>query len=162
MKPTTDALLAIGHAAQLNKEELLMEAFKFFDKDESGYITIDELKQALKDTGADTEDAKAVLEAADANSDGEVDYEEFCEMMRNNDFENLVKAKTALKTHIYIDAEVASRFSEQGMEPPPEDHAFDDLYSTKSMFAMQLQRPVNASPEPVRESKVEAEIQPAD
>ena len=70
-------IAATIHLNKLNKEELLMEAFKFFDKDDSGFITLAELKQALKEQGADTADAKAIIEAADGNSDGEVDYEEF-------------------------------------------------------------------------------------
>jgi calcium-dependent protein kinase len=153
-------IAATIHLNKLNKEELLMEAFKFFDKDESGYITLAELKQALKDTGADIEDAKAVLDAADANSDGEVDYEEFCDMMRNQNFEQLVQAKTALKTHIFIDPATTL----EGHAAPPKDLDFDDTYTTKSMHI--LDRPDisgidAASPEPVHASKVNAEIYPA-
>jgi calcium-dependent protein kinase len=35
----------------LEREENLLSAFYFFDKDSSGYITIDELQQACKEFG---------------------------------------------------------------------------------------------------------------
>lgn len=35
----------------MEREENLLAAFTFFDKDGSGYITIDELQQACKDFG---------------------------------------------------------------------------------------------------------------
>lgn len=36
---------------KMEREENLVAAFSFFDKDGSGYITIDELQQACKDFG---------------------------------------------------------------------------------------------------------------
>lgn len=36
---------------KMEREENLIAAFSFFDKDASGYITIDELQQACKDFG---------------------------------------------------------------------------------------------------------------
>lgn len=36
---------------KLEREENLLSAFSFFDKDGSGYITIDELQQACKEFG---------------------------------------------------------------------------------------------------------------
>lgn len=36
---------------KMEREENLLAAFSFFDKDGSGYITIDELQQASKDFG---------------------------------------------------------------------------------------------------------------
>lgn len=159
-------LAATIHLSKLNKEELLMEAFEFFDKDGSGFITLEELNQALKDTGADNADAKAVLEAADKNSDGKVDYGEFCDMMRNHEFEQLVKAKAALKTHVFIVD--TKRFSEDS-HSPPEDLAYDEIYTTKSMAHLgsggldEESLDVSSTPEPGHKSKeiYDGEIQPA-
>jgi hypothetical protein len=39
------------HLNKLEREENLVSAFSFFDKDSSGYITIDELQQACKEFG---------------------------------------------------------------------------------------------------------------
>lgn len=44
-------LAATLHMNKMEREENLLAAFSFFDKDGSGYITIDELQQACKDFG---------------------------------------------------------------------------------------------------------------
>lgn len=95
-------MAATIHMNKLSREELMIQAFKHFDKDNSGFITMEELNIALADVGVDSDMVKAILEAADTNNDGKIDYEEFAVMMRNNDFESLVRAKTALKTKMTI------------------------------------------------------------
>ena len=44
-------LAATLHLNKMEREENLIAAFAFFDKDGSGYITIDELQQACKELG---------------------------------------------------------------------------------------------------------------
>ena len=44
-------LAATLHLNKLEREENLISAFSYFDKDASGYITIDELQQACKELG---------------------------------------------------------------------------------------------------------------
>ena len=44
-------LAATLHLNKLEREENLLSAFSFFDKDGSGYITIDELQQACNEFG---------------------------------------------------------------------------------------------------------------
>lgn len=44
-------LAATLHLNKIEKEENLLAAFAYFDKDGSGYITIDELQQACKEFG---------------------------------------------------------------------------------------------------------------
>lgn len=44
-------LAATLHLNKMEREENLVAAFSFFDKDGSGYITIDELQQACKEFG---------------------------------------------------------------------------------------------------------------
>lgn len=44
-------LAATLHLNKMDREENLTVAFSFFDKDGSGYITIDEIQQACKDFG---------------------------------------------------------------------------------------------------------------
>jgi Ca2+-binding EF-hand superfamily protein len=39
------------HLNKLEKEEHIFKAFQFFDKDNSGYITIEELQEALYENG---------------------------------------------------------------------------------------------------------------
>jgi calcium-dependent protein kinase len=69
------------------KEDVCWQAFRIFDRDGDGKITKDELAHVLKDetvkeaTGGAEELAKLLLEL-DTNGDGEIDFEEFMEMMR--------------------------------------------------------------------------------
>jgi len=44
-------LAATLHMNKIEREDNLLAAFSFFDKDGSGYITMDELQQACKDFG---------------------------------------------------------------------------------------------------------------
>lgn len=56
------------------READLRAAFQKFDRDGSGCITLDELKQAVAEAGEDPE--TAVLDM-DTNDDGKIQYEEF-------------------------------------------------------------------------------------
>lgn len=44
-------IAATVHLNKLEREENLLSAFSYFDKDGSGYITIEELQQACKEFG---------------------------------------------------------------------------------------------------------------
>ena len=46
-------IAATVHLNKLEREENLVSAFSYFDKDGSGYITIDEIQQACKEFGLD-------------------------------------------------------------------------------------------------------------
>jgi len=69
---------------QLLKESKLKTAFDFFDKDKSGTIDLDEIKQVLGG-GQNCSDKvwKEVVGEIDVNGDGEIDFEEFKLMMKN-------------------------------------------------------------------------------
>ncbi|CAD6268826.1 unnamed protein product [Miscanthus lutarioriparius] len=74
---------ATVHMNKLDREEHLYTAFQYFDKDNSGYITREELEQALKEQGLyDAEKIKEVISDADSDNDGRIDYSEFAAMMR--------------------------------------------------------------------------------
>ncbi|KAH1048703.1 hypothetical protein J1N35_039487 [Gossypium stocksii] len=69
---------------RLDRDELLYKAFQYFDKDNSGYITKDELETAMKEYGmGDEASIRAVISEVDTDNDGRINYEEFCTMMRN-------------------------------------------------------------------------------
>ncbi|XP_064474224.1 calcium-binding protein E63-1-like isoform X2 [Ornithodoros turicata] len=57
----------------------LMAAFKVFDKDSNGYISKDELKQAMEMIGEKLSDQEldSMLEATDTDKDGRINYQEF-------------------------------------------------------------------------------------
>lgn len=63
------------------KEEKLYEAFKTFDKDNSGKISIDEVKQILRVENNNDQAVEEMIKSFDINNDGEIDYNEFLTMM---------------------------------------------------------------------------------
>ena len=66
------------------KEENLRHAFSYFDKDKDGLITVKELRNILQDTEAiSDQELEEIIQEADSNSDGTVDFEEFLSMMKN-------------------------------------------------------------------------------
>lgn len=73
---------AINKAALLNIENLKI-AFKMIDTDNSGMITIDELK-AVFDTGGDKKDETLwinIMKEVDKNGDNEISFDEFTDVM---------------------------------------------------------------------------------
>ncbi|KAK8716402.1 hypothetical protein V6N13_043711 [Hibiscus sabdariffa] len=75
-------LAATVHLNKLEREENLVGAFSFFDKDGSGYITIDELQQACKEFGLNDVHLDEMIKEIDQDNDGQIDYGEFAAMMR--------------------------------------------------------------------------------
>lgn len=63
------------------KEEKLYEAFKTFDKDGSGKISLEEVKQILKVNNDDSKSIEEMVKSFDVDNDGEIDYNEFLTMM---------------------------------------------------------------------------------
>ncbi|XP_004303728.1 PREDICTED: calcium-dependent protein kinase SK5-like isoform 2 [Fragaria vesca subsp. vesca] len=75
-------LAATVHLNKLEREENLMSAFSFFDKDGSGFITIDELTQACVEFGLGEVHLEDMIREIDQDNDGQIDYGEFAAMMR--------------------------------------------------------------------------------
>ncbi|XP_028394760.1 calmodulin-beta-like [Dendronephthya gigantea] len=61
----------------------LKEAFELFDTNGNGYISKEELVQAMKRLGEDlsNEELESMIRNADINKDGQVSFEEFKRMM---------------------------------------------------------------------------------
>ena len=64
------------------KEQRLFEAFKTFDKDNSGKISKKEIMKILKIE--DDLEINEIFNDIDKNGDGEIDYNEFLNMMMSN------------------------------------------------------------------------------
>ena len=63
------------------REERIVEAFEVFDKDSSGFITPDNLREVV---GTNDEDyVSKLIEEADTAKDGRISYAEFREFLRN-------------------------------------------------------------------------------
>lgn len=96
-------IAATIHLNKLEREEHLLSAFSYFDKDGSGYITIDELQQACVEQGMSDVFLEDVIKEVDQDNvrfksfyygqcpgiiffflfqDGRIDYGEFVAMMQ--------------------------------------------------------------------------------
>ncbi|KAI4336738.1 hypothetical protein L6164_015228 [Bauhinia variegata] len=76
-------ITATMHRHRLEREENLFKAFRYFDKDDSGFITRDELRQAMTEYGmGDDATIDEVINDVDTDRDGRINYEEFVAMMR--------------------------------------------------------------------------------
>jgi len=64
-------------------QEELKQAFKVFDRDNSGTISADELRQVLKSLGDDFTDKEIdeMMKQADLDGNGSIDYDEFVRLM---------------------------------------------------------------------------------
>lgn len=65
------------------KKQDLQEAFRVFDVDSNGYISVDELKQVMAKLGEELsqEVLEAMIHEADVDQDGQVNYEEFVRIL---------------------------------------------------------------------------------
>ncbi|GMH18715.1 hypothetical protein Nepgr_020556 [Nepenthes gracilis] len=72
------------HLRKIGNDEHIRKAFSFFDKNDSGYIEIEELRDALADVvGDNSEDViNAIIREVDTNKDGRISYDEFSVMMK--------------------------------------------------------------------------------
>ncbi|CAG7895961.1 unnamed protein product [Brassica rapa] len=75
-------LAATIHLNKLEREENLVAAFSFFDKDSSGCITLEELQQAWKQFGIKDSNLDKMIKDIDQDNDGQINYGEFVAMMR--------------------------------------------------------------------------------
>ncbi|KAM3397904.1 calcium-dependent protein kinase 8 [Capsicum galapagoense] len=72
------------HLRKMANDEHLHKAFSFFDKNQSGYIEIEELRNALSDEDdSNSEDViNAIMHDVDTDKDGRICYQEFAAMMK--------------------------------------------------------------------------------
>ncbi|KAK9673890.1 hypothetical protein RND81_12G196600 [Saponaria officinalis] len=75
---------ATMHRYRLERDDQLYKAFQYFDKDNSGFITTDELETAMREYGiADENCIKEILAEVDTDNDGRINFDEFVAMMRS-------------------------------------------------------------------------------
>jgi len=76
---------------QLTTEQLneIREAFKIFDRDNSGKISIQEMKSVFKTLNvvASEKDVRNTIKSMDADHDGEISFEEFLAVMGSQCFQ---------------------------------------------------------------------------
>ena len=87
-------ITATMHRHKLERDEHLFKAFQYFDKDNSGFITRDELESALiEHEMGDTSTIKDIISEVDTDNDGRINYEEFCAMMRGGGMQQPMRLK---------------------------------------------------------------------
>ncbi|KAE8679424.1 Calcium-dependent protein kinase 1 [Hibiscus syriacus] len=69
------------HLNKIEREDNLLAAFSYFDRDGSGYITPDELQKACQEFGIEDIRLDEIMKEVDADNDGRIDYNEFVAMM---------------------------------------------------------------------------------
>ena len=77
----TEFLAATVQESNYLKKEKLFEAFSMFDKDNSGFITKDEIVKALKAEKSQEKEIDTYIKDVDKNGDGKIDYKEFLTLM---------------------------------------------------------------------------------
>ncbi|KAF7838409.1 calcium-dependent protein kinase 10-like [Senna tora] len=72
------------HLQRMENDEHFRKAFMFFDKDDSGYIELGELREALADESGEIEAdvVNDIMREVDSDKDGRISYEEFVAMMK--------------------------------------------------------------------------------
>jgi calcium-dependent protein kinase len=75
-------LAATLHLNKIEREENMYAAFSYLDKDNSGYLTTDELQQAIEEFNMGDMSVDDLIHEVDQNNDGRIDYNEFVTMMR--------------------------------------------------------------------------------
>lgn len=56
------------HFNKVDKEDSLYAAFSYFDKDGSGYITLNEIQQSCKELGMDDAQVEEIIKEVDSNN----------------------------------------------------------------------------------------------
>ena len=67
----------------VDKDDIITESFRVFDRDNSGTIGAEELHRVMKLLGQDFRDfeIEAMIKAADIDGDGAVNFDDFKKMM---------------------------------------------------------------------------------
>ncbi|ONL94479.1 Calcium-dependent protein kinase 7 [Zea mays] len=77
------------HLRKIGNDEHMHKAFAYFDRNQSDYIEIDELRESLADDlGQNREEIiNAIIRDVDTDKDGKISYDEFATMMKAGTYE---------------------------------------------------------------------------
>ena len=78
----TEFVMATMNEKNMQSNEKLMQAFRMFDKDGSGTISAEEIKEVLGYNTSNSRVIEDIMKEVDENGDGEIQFEEFVHMMR--------------------------------------------------------------------------------
>jgi calcium-dependent protein kinase len=80
-------ITAVIDGKNLVTNDRLAKAFKMFDKDSSGAVSVEEIRNIF---GGDEHKWKKIVQEVDLNGDGEIDFEEFKIMMKGFDEKEII------------------------------------------------------------------------
>lgn len=79
----TEFVMATMNEKNMISNEKLQQAFRMFDKDNSGTISPDEIREVLGfDSNISKDSIDQIIKEVDENGDGEIQFEEFVHMMK--------------------------------------------------------------------------------
>ena len=86
----TEFIAACMYSQNYTQEKKIRQAFEYFDRDGSGAISAEELKECLhSDDFTLTDDQiNDLIKEVDQNEDGQIDYHEFLDMMMSKNTSN--------------------------------------------------------------------------
>lgn len=81
----SEFVVATMNEKKILSNNKLKQAFKMFDKDDGGTISVDEVREVLSFGGhLDEKVVKKILKSIDKDGNGEIDFDEFVKMMQKN------------------------------------------------------------------------------
>ncbi|KAL8147484.1 calcium-dependent protein kinase 20-like [Apium graveolens] len=92
----TEFVAAMLNLNKAQKEDHLLAAFSYFDKDGSGFITTDELQQTCEQFGLEGAQLEVIMQEVDKDHDGRIDYNEFVDMMQDSGLDKGLQNAKAL------------------------------------------------------------------
>ncbi|KAL0030994.1 hypothetical protein WJX79_007525 [Trebouxia sp. C0005] len=107
-------LAATVNLNHLEKEDTMYNAFRHFDTDNSGYITQQEMEDALSKVTGDNvgTEIRNILKEVDKNGDGRIDYEEFCDMMRQGN-EAILRSASTMRHGVGREKKIPAMYQQQ-------------------------------------------------
>ncbi|XP_057497270.1 calcium-dependent protein kinase 20-like [Actinidia eriantha] len=117
-------------AENLSEEEIagLKEMFKMIDTDNSGQITLEELKKGLERVGADLKDSEitGLMQAADVDNSGTIDYGEFTAAMLH--LNKIQKEDHLYAAFSYFDKDGSGYITQDELQQACEQFGLEDVH----------------------------------
>ncbi|GFZ02561.1 calcium-dependent protein kinase 20 [Actinidia rufa] len=117
-------------AENLSEEEIagLKEMFKMIDTDNSGQITLEELKKGLERVGADLKDSEitGLMQAVDVDNSGTIDYGEFIAAMLH--LNKIQKEDHLYAAFSYFDKDGSGYITQDELQQACEQFGLEDVH----------------------------------
>ncbi|GLT96310.1 hypothetical protein SLE2022_139430 [Rubroshorea leprosula] len=117
-------------AETLSEEEIagLKQMFKMIDVDNSGHITLEELKNGMERVGANLKDSEIIhlMEAADVDNSGTIDYSEFIAAMLH--LNKIQKEDHLYAAFSYFDKDGSGYITQDELQQACQHFSLEDIH----------------------------------